>query len=487
MAALLPIWAATGTVVQPDNTKISVGWLIGEKPPHEYMNWWMLLVTQRLNHLLQSGINEWSADTTFGAQDYTKHNGVLYRALVSNTNNEPNESPTQWIRVSENASNLTVGTVPSARLNGAYTNITNLTASGIVTAGSFVGAGANITNLNASSLDQGTVPNARIAGTYTNFVAIQASGAITAGLFSGNGGSLTNLNAAQLAAGAIPNARLTGHFNQVNSLTTVSGTVIAGGVSTPGAISAGTTINAVGNITTSEGRFNGSGAGLTELNAGNLSAGAVPNGRISGTYTGFVNITASGTINAGGNVNGVDLSASGLFVATAGDGPKYVFAGAAGTGMGRPADGMVSLYAANAELLRVNGVTGHVSLIGTGAYYGKGSGLTLLPAGQLTGTVPVGALPQEDAAEATRIRGHLAIMSIGQIGTTANLLYTGPSTIRGQNRTGDSSGRLYYASSEGDTDTAASNEAAGTWKCLGRTANPGIGAGSRTTLWRRVS
>jgi hypothetical protein len=58
------------------------------------------------------------------------------------------------------------------------------------------------------------------------------------------------------------------------------------------------------------GTFNGSGAGLTNLNASNLTSGTLQNARISGTYTGFTDITASGSVSAA-TING-SLSASQL-------------------------------------------------------------------------------------------------------------------------------------------------------------------------------
>jgi len=110
-----------------------------------------------------------------------------------------------------NASNLTSGTIPSARVAGAYTAITaigntssaisiaaagnvtiaapssgvalsiagggfaatgNSSVAGIFTSTSFAGVGTALTALNASNLTSGTIPSARVAGAYTAITAI---------------------------------------------------------------------------------------------------------------------------------------------------------------------------------------------------------------------------------------------------------------------------------------------------------------------------
>lgn len=48
--------------------------------------------------------------------------------------------------------------------------------------------------------------------------------------------------------------------------------------------------------------FSGNGSLLTNLVASNLSSGIVPNGRISGEYTGFSNLTLSGTLTVGDDI-----------------------------------------------------------------------------------------------------------------------------------------------------------------------------------------
>jgi hypothetical protein len=90
-----------------------------------------------------------------------------------------------------NASNLTSGTLPSARLSGNYSLALNLSNPGNAVAGAFSGNGAALTSLNASSLASGTVPSGVVAGTYSNALTLSSP----ANAFTGDGSGLTNLNA----------------------------------------------------------------------------------------------------------------------------------------------------------------------------------------------------------------------------------------------------------------------------------------------------
>jgi len=102
---------------------------------------------------------------------------------------------TQWIGLAAsattdttNASNITSGTLLSARLSGSYTGITGV---GTVTTGTWSGSfgavsGANLTTLNASNLSSGTVASARIGGSYAGITAVGTlSGLTSSGTISG--------------------------------------------------------------------------------------------------------------------------------------------------------------------------------------------------------------------------------------------------------------------------------------------------------------
>ena len=150
-----------------------------------------------------------------------------------------------------NASQLTTGKVPDARLstNVALLNSNN-TFTGTVQAAQFQGGGAGLTGLNASQLTTGTVPDARLSA---NVALHNGSnifvGTVRAAQFQGDGGGLTDLNASQLTTGLVPNARFPGSPS-------FSGTVQAA-------------------------QFMGGGAGLTGLNASQLTTGTVPDARLA--------------------------------------------------------------------------------------------------------------------------------------------------------------------------------------------------------------
>lgn len=113
----------------------------------------------------------------------------------------PHPAGTRWViawtaadgNATRDASNLSSGTIPSARLSGAYTDITGL---GTITTGTWSGSfgavsGANLTSLNASSLGSGSVPAARlntIGYTFLPF-AISAQGGAEGAEVTWTGGS----------------------------------------------------------------------------------------------------------------------------------------------------------------------------------------------------------------------------------------------------------------------------------------------------------
>jgi len=223
-----------------------------------------------------------------------------------------------------NASNLTSGTVPSARVTGSYTGITGvgtltvgsvpaslltgstlpsgITASSLTSVGtlSTLAIGGSITGY-GGFLNFGTVPGdlSIYLGTNTAFgnvniqfnsttklsvgtTGITVTGSVVATSFDGSGASLTS----------IPNSATT-----ATSANTAS-TIVARNAS--GNFTAGT-------ITATT--FSGSGASLTSIPAGQLT-GTVASARISGSYTG---ITSVGTLAQALTVSGgyVWISTSG--------------------------------------------------------------------------------------------------------------------------------------------------------------------------------
>lgn len=152
----------------------------------------------------------------------------------------------QLISALLNASDLNRGTVPNARLDSSSVTLQGNAFNGVSELVQLDGtgalpaiSGANLTNLNASSLTSGTVPNARLDSTSVTLqgntfngnnqlVQLNGSGALP----SLSGANLTSLNASQLTSGTVPNARLDSTsvtlqgnmFNGISQLIQTTGT-----------------------------------------------------------------------------------------------------------------------------------------------------------------------------------------------------------------------------------------------------------------------
>lgn len=93
-------------------------------------------------------------------------------AEASNTANSANTANTatnalalnsQAASFYTNASNMSTGTLPNARLSGGYTNVLNLTNAANTFTGTFTGTGTALTGLNASNISSGTLADARLS------------------------------------------------------------------------------------------------------------------------------------------------------------------------------------------------------------------------------------------------------------------------------------------------------------------------------------
>jgi hypothetical protein len=201
-----------------------------------------------------------------------------------------------------------------AALNLSTANVTATGAgafTGNVSAANFTGAGLTITSINASNISAGTIANARTTAASANgastIVARDSNGSfagnvVTATLFSGSGASLTS----------IP-----------NSATTAAS---ANGASTIVARDSNGSFSAnVGNFVTVTGAHGGNGAGLTDINASNITTGTISNARTTaatangastivlrdsnGSFAGNVITGVTGTFS--GNVSAANFSTAG--------------------------------------------------------------------------------------------------------------------------------------------------------------------------------
>lgn len=227
-----------------------------------------------------------------------------------------------------------------AVLNGGY-DFSNIVATGTITAGGlitsatgFSGNGANLTALNATQLTSGTVPTARISGSYTGITTVGTLTALTTtgqvtmsrgalGTTAGNEIVFLDPNATTSNADKIDTRLIRGSngtswdtaFWRIGRLVdaTRMGFIQFGDASSAQDVRFGIGSTVYGVVNT--GGFSGAGSGLTSLNASQLTSGTVANARISGSYTGFSDITSSGRIHAQtdlrvGNANSAVLSSN---------------------------------------------------------------------------------------------------------------------------------------------------------------------------------
>jgi hypothetical protein len=176
---------------------------------------------------------------------------------------------------------VNLGSVANLRIAGGTSGqVLTSTGSGGLAWSSGVAASTAITvtgNAQPNITSVGTLTSLDVSGN------IAAGNVSVTGRFLGNGIGLTNIPGANVT-GTVPTA----------SLATIAGTVTT--ASQPNITSVGTltSLNVSGNANVGNigaTNFVGSGASLTNLNAGNLSTGTVPSARLSGTY----NISISGT------------------------------------------------------------------------------------------------------------------------------------------------------------------------------------------------
>lgn len=239
-----------------------------------------------------------------------------------------------------NASNLTSGTVPSARMTGAYTGITGLGALTSLDVQTTTGTAVRITNtgtgnsflvedsastdatpfvinaagnvgigvsspsnaLDVSGNVQITGGSIIVGGSGTFFNTSAEDGIILSPRLGGTGSYRVVFTPTTLSASrtvTLPNA--TGTMittGNLSDITSVAATALTGTIASARISGSYTGITGVGTITTGtwSGSFGAvSGVNLTNLNASNLASGAVPGGRVAGSYTG---ITGVGTLTA---------------------------------------------------------------------------------------------------------------------------------------------------------------------------------------------
>jgi hypothetical protein len=208
---------------------------------------------------------------------------------------------------------------------------TTVSASGNIVGGNVAGTNLTGTLLTASQTNitsVGTLSALSVSGNITSGNVSGATGAFTT--VTGNGRALISLNAANIDTGTLPAARLSGTYTiTVSGAATTAGTVTTAaqpnitsvgtltaatvtGNTTSGNLLTGGLISATGTVTGSQ--FNGSGAGLTNLNMANAASGTLAvtrggTGTTTSTGTGAVVLGTSPTFTT--NITVPEIAKSG--------------------------------------------------------------------------------------------------------------------------------------------------------------------------------
>lgn len=99
-SVLLDVWAAAGLTAVPSGSKLDSGWLGGEQPPAEYMNFIQKAFGQKINHLLSNGTAEYDSTRAYTLGSLVKDNNVVFQCISAAAIGEsPSGTPAKWSQV----------------------------------------------------------------------------------------------------------------------------------------------------------------------------------------------------------------------------------------------------------------------------------------------------------------------------------------------------------------------------------------------------
>jgi hypothetical protein len=460
---------------------------------------------------------------------------------------------TNAANVSINASSISVGTLANARTtansangastivardsNGSFTanviTATDVNAANVsATTGTFTnisGNGATVTNINASNITSGTINNAFTTGNSANsastLVLRDSNGSFGANIisasFSGDGSAISGINASNLSSGTVANARTTA--DSANGASTIvqrdsggnfSANTITANVAGSGAgltdinasnITSGTISNARTTANSSNGSstivlrdaggafaagsitgtlFTGNGSAITDINASAITTGTLDNARTTAaSANGASTIVAR---DAGGNFSANTITATTFSGAMSGNGAALTDINASNVTSGTLSNARTTATSSNtANTIVLRGASGefNAGAITADSISGNGIALTAINASNIAsgtlGTARVSGSYTGITGVGTLTDGTWNANVIGNVYTTANSA-NGANTIVARDANGNFTANIVTATFAGNastiTDINASNITSGTISNARTTADSANGA-----------
>jgi hypothetical protein len=126
------IWAASGDILAPSDSKISTGWQV-EIPPRQYFNYIDNKQDKAIAHINQMGIAVWDNTTEYqynvsGIKSLCMgSDGTIYRALQTHQNQNPVSTTGYWEIAFSSAGDFYTQTESDARYTQKSANLSDLT------------------------------------------------------------------------------------------------------------------------------------------------------------------------------------------------------------------------------------------------------------------------------------------------------------------------------------------------------------------------
>ena len=199
------LWASSGDILDPGDTKYQTGWGV-EVPPRQWENYIQNKQDQAIAHINQHGIAVWDAETEYQAgKSYTQGptNGTIYQCILTNTNQNPETdlTNTYWIVAFAAAGTFYTKAEADTTFLGAADNLADLT--NVATARTNLGVYSQAQTYTKTEVDGKTTvaSTAQAQAQVSNTVLISALRLADA--FKGSNQSLTSSGHQKLPGGLI--------------------------------------------------------------------------------------------------------------------------------------------------------------------------------------------------------------------------------------------------------------------------------------------